>query len=176
VGGVANSHHIVGCAADIVGETPSNLPLYGEALQTSLPNNLCEHSEGAPHRGGRREGASVATTRDLSLQRSLACEPEGLRGSFYPKQAPTHERYPAQHLPQHHRAHNGCEEGKGIDKPYRQRCNLEPQARGGADGHVHDVESIAAARHILREGGDTFVSALEDSEKGQHHRPAIHIA
>ncbi|MBQ5852920.1 MAG: hypothetical protein IIW53_02405, partial [Rikenellaceae bacterium] len=74
VGGVANSHHIVGCAADIVGETPSNLPLYGEALQTSLPNNLCEHSEGAPHRGGRCEGASVATTRDLSLQRSLACE------------------------------------------------------------------------------------------------------
>ena len=59
VGGVANSHHIVGCAADIVGETPSNLPLYGEALQTSLPNNLCEHSEGAPHRGGavqRTEG------------------------------------------------------------------------------------------------------------------------
>ena len=55
-------------------ETPSNLPLYGEALQTSLQNNSCEQSEGAPHRGGRREGASVATTRDLSLQRSLACE------------------------------------------------------------------------------------------------------
>ena len=80
VGGVANSHHIVGCAADIVGETPSNLPLYGEALQTSLPNNLCEHSEGAPHRGGRREGASVATTRDLSLQRSLACEHQRTEG------------------------------------------------------------------------------------------------
>ena len=60
VGGVANSHHIVGCAADIKGtETPSNLPLYGKALQTSLPNNSCEHSEGAPHRGGavqRTEG------------------------------------------------------------------------------------------------------------------------
>ncbi len=59
VGGVANSHHIVGCAADIVGKTPSNLPLYGEALQTSLPNNSCEHSESAPHRGGavqRTEG------------------------------------------------------------------------------------------------------------------------
>ena len=55
-------------------ETPSNLPLYGEALQTSRTNNSCEHPEGAPHRGGRREGASVATTRDLSLQRSLACE------------------------------------------------------------------------------------------------------
>ena len=54
--------------------TPSNLPLYGEALQTSRTNNSCEHSEGAPHRGGRREGTSVATTRDLSLQRSLACE------------------------------------------------------------------------------------------------------
>ena len=40
-------------------ETPSNLPLYGEALQTSRTNNSCEHSEGAPHRGGavrRTEG------------------------------------------------------------------------------------------------------------------------
>ena len=40
-------------------ETPSNLPLYGEALQTSLQNNSYEHPEGAPHRGGavqRTEG------------------------------------------------------------------------------------------------------------------------
>ena len=40
-------------------ETPSNLPLYGEALQTSLQNNSCELPEGAPHRGGavqRTEG------------------------------------------------------------------------------------------------------------------------
>ena len=81
VGGVANSHHIVGCAADIVGtETPSNLPLYGEALQTSQQNILGEHPEGAPHRGGRREGTSVATTRDLSLQRSLACEHQRTEG------------------------------------------------------------------------------------------------
>jgi hypothetical protein len=70
VGGVANSHHIVGCAADIVGETPSNLPLYGEALQTSLPNNLCEHSEGAPHRGGavqRTEGVCRGGSFNLAL-------------------------------------------------------------------------------------------------------------
>ena len=81
VGGAANSHHIVGCAADIVGtETPSNLPLYGEALQTSQQNILGEQPEGAPHRGGRREGASVATTRDLSLQRSLACEHQRTEG------------------------------------------------------------------------------------------------
>ncbi len=40
-------------------KTPSNLPLYGEALQTSRTNNSCEHPEGAPHRGGavqRTEG------------------------------------------------------------------------------------------------------------------------
>ena len=61
-------------------ETPSNLPLYGEALQASLQNNSCGHSEGAPHRGGRREGTSVATTRDLSLQRSLACEHQRTEG------------------------------------------------------------------------------------------------
>ena len=61
-------------------ETPSNLPLYGEALQTSLQNNSCEHPEGALHRGGRREGTSVATTRDLSLQRSLACEYQRTEG------------------------------------------------------------------------------------------------
>ena len=57
VGGVANSHHIVGCAADIKGtETPSNLPLYGEALQASLQNISGEHPEGAPHRGGAVQG------------------------------------------------------------------------------------------------------------------------
>ena len=95
---------------------------------------------------------------------------------LYPKQAPAHERYLAQHLPQHHRAHKGCDKGKGIDKPYRQRCTLEPQARGGADGHVHDVESIATTSHILREGRSAIVSALEKSEKSQHHSPAIHIA
>ena len=58
VGGVANSHHIVGCAADIKGtETPSNSPSLGRT-QPSLQNNLPEHPEGAPHRGGVRGGLS----------------------------------------------------------------------------------------------------------------------
>ena len=38
-------------------KTPSNLPLYGEALQASLQNTSCEHSEGAPHRGGAAQRA-----------------------------------------------------------------------------------------------------------------------
>ena len=38
-------------------ETPSNLPLYGKALQASLQDNSCEHSEGAPHRGGAAQRA-----------------------------------------------------------------------------------------------------------------------
>ena len=49
-------------------KTPSNLPLYGEALQTSLQNNSCEHPEGAPHRGGavqRTEG--VCRGQNLAL-------------------------------------------------------------------------------------------------------------
>ena len=70
VGGVANSHHIVGCAADIVGKTPSNLPLYGEALQASLQNISGEHPEGAPHRGGavqRTEGVCRVGAPNLAL-------------------------------------------------------------------------------------------------------------
>ena len=73
--------------------------------QPSLQNNLPERPEGAPHRGGRREGASVATVAryesatcdeesfsspeecalaplDLSLQRSLACEHQRTEGVF----------------------------------------------------------------------------------------------
>ena len=38
-------------------ETPSNLPLYGEALQASLPNNSSKQPEGAPHRGGGWRGS-----------------------------------------------------------------------------------------------------------------------
>ena len=38
-------------------ETPSNLPLYGEALQASLQDNSCKHPEGAPHRGGAAQRA-----------------------------------------------------------------------------------------------------------------------
>ena len=71
VGGVANSHHIVGCAADIVGKTPSNLPLYGEALQTSQQNISGEHPEGAPHRGGavqRTEGGQNLALFHLIIQ------------------------------------------------------------------------------------------------------------
>ncbi len=71
VGGVANSHHIMGCAADIKGtETPSNLPLYGEALQASLQNISGEHPEGAPHRGGavqRTEGVCRGGAFNLAL-------------------------------------------------------------------------------------------------------------
>ena len=71
VGGVANSHHIVGCAADIVGrKTPSNLPLYGEALQASLQNISGEHPEGAPHRGGavqRTEGVCRGGSPNFAL-------------------------------------------------------------------------------------------------------------
>ena len=71
VGGVANSHHIVGCAADIKGtEPPSNLPPYGEALQASLQNISGEHPEGAPHRGGavqRTEGVCRGRAFNLAL-------------------------------------------------------------------------------------------------------------
>ena len=38
-------------------ETPSNLPLYGEALQASLQDTSCKHPEGAPHRGGAAQRA-----------------------------------------------------------------------------------------------------------------------
>ena len=70
VGGALNSHHIIGCAADIVGgKTLSNLPLYGEALQTSRTNYSCEHPEGAPHRGGavRRTEGVCREEANLSL-------------------------------------------------------------------------------------------------------------
>ena len=58
--------------------TPSNLPLYGEALQTSRTNNSCEHPEGAPHRGGavqRTEGVCWGGSLELTDQHvnSLYC-------------------------------------------------------------------------------------------------------
>ena len=89
VGGVANSHHIVGCAADIKGKTPSNLPLRAtfvtppslcdtpsinrggvRALQASQQNISGEHPEGAPHRGGavqRTEGGCRGGSPNFAL-------------------------------------------------------------------------------------------------------------
>ena len=64
-------------------ETPSNLPLYGEALQASLPNNSSKQPEGAPHRGGaaqRAEGVCGSPYRQFtdddrnSLWRALSKE------------------------------------------------------------------------------------------------------
>ena len=64
-------------------ETPSNLPLYGEALQASLPNNSSKQPEGAPHRGGaaqRAEGVCGSPYRQFtdddrnSLWRTLSKE------------------------------------------------------------------------------------------------------
>ena len=64
-------------------ETPSNLPLYGEALQASLPNNSSKRPEGAPHRGGaaqRAEGVCGSPYRQFtdddrnSLWRALSKE------------------------------------------------------------------------------------------------------
>ena len=64
-------------------ETPSNLPLYGEALQASLPNNSSKQPEGAPHRGGaaqRAEGVCGSSFRQFtdddrnSLWRALSKE------------------------------------------------------------------------------------------------------
>ena len=64
-------------------ETPSNLPLYGEALQASLPNNSSKQPEGAPHRGGaaqRAEGVCGSSWRQFtdddrnSLWRALSKE------------------------------------------------------------------------------------------------------
>ena len=46
VGGVANSHHIIGCAADIVGKTHPNPPCEGGDSDIAEPNSL-------PHREGR---------------------------------------------------------------------------------------------------------------------------
>ena len=63
-------------------ETPSNLPLYGEALQTSRPTIQENTPEELPIEGADARGASVATTGDLSPQRSAEGFHEGQRGSW----------------------------------------------------------------------------------------------
>ena len=63
-------------------KTPSNLPLYGEALQTSRTTNSTNTPEVLPIEGAEAR-ASVALTEPLGSQKRLACEStEGLRGSI----------------------------------------------------------------------------------------------
>ena len=63
-------------------KTPSNLPLYGEALQTSRPTIQENTPEALPIEGADAK-ASVALTESLDSQKRLACEPtEGQRGSW----------------------------------------------------------------------------------------------
>ena len=90
-------------------------------------------------------------------------------GIFYPKHAPPYKWYPAQHLPQQHRSGKGGDEGKAVDAPHGQRGRLEPQTSGGTHGHMHDVESEAAARHVLREGCGAVAAVFEESDERQRH-------
>ena len=90
--------------------TPSNLPLYGEALQTSLQNNLPERPEGAPHRGGAVqrtegvcwEGATELTDQHVNSLYCRFCLDTGrqakisdfyiiIESDFYPEYHPMHE-------------------------------------------------------------------------------------
>ena len=62
-------------------QTPTNLPLYGEALHTSQGTIQANTLEALPIEGADAK-ASVALTESLDSQKRLACEPtEGLRGS-----------------------------------------------------------------------------------------------
>ena len=95
-------------------ETPSNLPLYGEALQASLPNNSSKQPEGAPHRGGaaqRAEGVCGSPYRQFTdddrnslwraLSTGLTTRPKEfntiIESDFYPTYNPLHEYL--EHLP-----------------------------------------------------------------------------
>ena len=90
-------------------------------------------------------------------------------GSPYPKHTPPYKWYPAQHLPQQHRTGKGGNEGKAVDAPHGQCGGLEPQTSGGTHGHMHDIESEAAARHVLREGCGIVATVFEESDESQRH-------
>ena len=74
VGGVKNSHHLLGCAADIIaGNRDAHRRLF-QLIQQMQREGKIRFTQLI---WGGAKGAPLATTEDLSSQRSVACDSDG---------------------------------------------------------------------------------------------------
>ena len=75
VGGVKNSHHILGCAADIIAGNRADHRKLFKMIQKMQQEGRIKFTQLILEGGAK--GAPLATTEDLSSQRSAACGSDG---------------------------------------------------------------------------------------------------
>ena len=74
VGGAKHSHHIIGCAADIIASNRADHRKLFRLIQQMQQEGRIRFTQLI---WGGAKGAPLATTEDLSSQRSVACDSDG---------------------------------------------------------------------------------------------------
>ena len=74
IGGVKNSHHILGCAADIIAGNKADHRRLFKLIQQMQQEGRIKFTQLI---WGGAKGAPLATTEGLSSQRSVACDSDG---------------------------------------------------------------------------------------------------
>ena len=74
IGGVKNSHHLLGCAADLIAGNKADHRRLFKLIQQMQQQGKIRFTQLI---WGGAKGAPLATTEDLSSQRSVACDSDG---------------------------------------------------------------------------------------------------